>query len=78
MISRIVLNETSYFGKGAISVISDEVKNRQFKKAFVVTDKDLIKFSVAQKVTKTLEDAGIPYEIYDNVKPNPTTENVLT
>lgn len=78
MINRIVLNETSYFGKGAISVIPDEVKNRQFKKAFVVTDKDLIKFNVAQKVTKILEDTGIPYEIYDNVKPNPTTENVLT
>lgn len=78
MINRIVLNETSYFGKGAISVIPEEVKNRQFKKAFVVTDKDLIKFNVAQKVTKILETAGIPYEIYDNVKPNPTTENVLT
>lgn len=78
MINRIVLNETSYFGKGSISVISEEVKNRQFTKAFVVTDKDLIKFNVAGKVTKVLEDAGIPYEIYDNVKPNPTTENVLT
>lgn len=78
MINRIVLNETSYFGKGAISVIAQEVKNRKFTKAFVVTDKDLIKFNVAQKVTKILEDAGIPYEIYDNVKPNPTIENVLT
>lgn len=78
MINRIVLNEMSYFGQGAISVIPEEVKNRQFKKAFVVTDKDLIKFNVAQKVTKTLEAAGIPFEIYDNVKPNPTTENVLT
>lgn len=78
MINRIVLNETSYFGQKAISVIPEEVKGRQFKKAFVVTDKDLIKFNVAQKVTKILEDAGIPYEIYDNVKPNPTIENVLT
>ncbi len=78
MVNRIVLNETSYFGQGAISVIPEEVKGRQFKKAFVVTDKDLIKFNVAQKVTKTLEDAGIPFEIYDNVKPNPTIENVLT
>lgn len=78
MINRIVLNEMSYFGKGAISAIPEEVKSRQFKKAFVVTDKDLIKFNVAQKVTKTLEAAGIPFEIYDNVKPNPTTENVLT
>ncbi|SMC26942.1 lactaldehyde reductase [Clostridium acidisoli DSM 12555] len=78
MINRIVLNEMSYFGQGAISVISEEAKNRQLKKAFVVTDKDLIKFNVAQKVTKTLEDAKIPFEIYDNVQPNPTTENVLT
>jgi lactaldehyde reductase len=78
MINRIVLNEMSYFGQGSISVISEEAKNRQLKKAFVVTDKDLIKFNVAQKVTKTLEDAKIPFEIYDNVQPNPTTENVLT
>lgn len=78
MINRIVLNETSYFGKGAISVITEEVKKREFKKAFVVTDKDLLKFNVAQNVTKKLEDSGIPYEIYDNVKPNPTIENVLT
>lgn len=78
MINRIVLNEMSYFGQEAISAIPEEVKSRQFKKAFVVTDKDLIKFNVAQKVTKTLEAAGIPFEIYDNVKPNPTTENVLT
>ena len=78
MVNRIVLNETSYFGQGSISVIPEEVKGRQFKKAFVVTDKDLIKFNVAQKVTKTLEDAGISFEIYDNVKPNPTIENVLT
>ena len=78
MANRIVLNETSYFGAGAISVIVQEVIDRQFKKAFVVTDKGLIKFNVAQKVTKVLENAGIPYEIYDNVKPNPTIENVLT
>ena len=78
MANRIVLNETSYFGAGAISVIPQEVADRQFKKAFVVTDKELIKFNVAQKVTNILGDAGIPYEIYDNVKPNPTIENVLT
>jgi lactaldehyde reductase len=76
MANRIILNETSYFGAGAISVIPEEIKKRQFKKALVVTDKDLLKFNVAQKVTKVLEDAGIPYEIYDNVKPNPTIENV--
>ncbi|GKU28770.1 lactaldehyde reductase [Clostridium folliculivorans] len=78
MINRIVLNETSYFGQGAISVIGEEAKNRQFKKAFVVTDKDLLKFNVAQKVTRVLEEASVPYVIYDNVKPNPTIENVLT
>lgn len=78
MVNRIVLNETSYFGAGSISVIPEEIKQRQFKKALVVTDKDLLKFNVAQKVTKILEDAGIPYEIYDNVKQNPTIENVLS
>lgn len=78
MVNRIVLNETSYFGAGAISVITEEIAQRGFKKAFVVTDKDLIQFNVAQKVTKLLETAGIPYELYDNVKPNPTVENVQT
>ena len=78
MVNRIVLNETSYFGQGAISVIGEEAKNRQFKKAFVVTDKDLLKFNVAQKVTRVLAEANVPYVIYDNVKPNPTIENVLT
>lgn len=78
MINRIVLNETSYFGAGSISVIPQEVAQRQFKKALVVTDKDLLKFNVAQKVTNILENAGIPYEIYDNIKPNPTIENVTT
>jgi len=78
MVNRVVLNETSYFGTGAISVITEEITQRGFKKAFVVTDKDLIKFNVAQKVTKLLETAGIPYQLYDNVKPNPTVENVLT
>lgn len=78
MINRIVLNETSYFGAGSISVIAQEVVQRQYKKALVVTDKDLLKFNVAQKVTNILENAGIPYEIYDNVKPNPTIENVTT
>lgn len=78
MANRIVLNETSYFGAGAINVIGQEALDRQFKKAFVVTDKDLLKFNVAQKVTKVLENANIPFEIYDNVKPNPTIENVLT
>lgn len=78
MVNRIVLNETSYFGAGAISVIPDEFLGRGFKKAFVVTDKDLLKFNVAQKVTNVLDKAGIAYEIYDNVKANPTIENVRT
>ena len=72
MANRIVLNETSYFGAGSIHVIPEEVKRRQFKKALVVTDKDLLKFNVAQKVTAVLEEAQILYEIYDNVKQNPS------
>lgn len=78
MANRIVLNETSYFGPGAISVLPDEIGRRNFKKAFVVTDKDLVKFGVAKKVTDVLVQAGISYELYDNVKPNPTIENVQT
>lgn len=78
MINRIILNETSYFGPGAISVIPDEVTGRGYKKALIVTDKELIKFAVVQKVTQKLDGAKIPYEIYDNVKPNPTIENVQT
>jgi len=78
VVNRIILNETSYFGAGAISVIADEIAQRGFKKAFVVTDKDLLKFNVAQKVTTLLETAGIPYELYSNVKSNPTVENVQT
>ncbi len=78
MVNRIVLNETSYFGAGAISVIPEELFKRGFLKGFVVTDKDLLKFNVAQKVTSQLEKAGFAYEIYDNVKANPTVENVQT
>ncbi len=78
MVNRIVLNETSYFGAGAISVIPEELFKRGFHKGFVVTDKDLLKFNVAQKVTSQLEKAGFAYEIYDNVKANPTVENVQT
>lgn len=74
MANRMILNETSYHGAGAIQHIVDEVKARQFKKALVVTDKDLIKFNVAQKVTALLEQAGLPYEIFDEVKANPSVE----
>ncbi len=75
-ISRMILNETSYFGKGAIQEVANEAQKRQFKKALVVTDKDLLKFEVATKVTKVLDDADLAYEIYDNIVPNPTIENV--
>lgn len=73
---RIVLNETVYFGPGCREVIGEEAKRRGFKKAFVVTDKDLVKFNVAGMVLKVLEAAEIPYEVYDNVKANPTISNV--
>ncbi len=74
--ARMVLNETSYFGPGAISNIVDEVKNRGLNKVLLVTDKDLIKFKVATKVMDLLDSAAIPYAVYDNVKANPTIENV--
>jgi len=76
--NRIVLNETSYHGKGAIQDIATEVKTRGFKKAFVCSDPDLIKFGVTKKVTDVLDNAGFAYEIYSNIKPNPTIENVQT
>lgn len=75
-VNRMILNETSYFGKGAIENIAPEFKNRGFKKAVVVTDKDLIKFAVATKVTELLDKAGIDYETYDGIVPNPTIQNV--
>ena len=73
---RIVLNETSYFGAGCRSVIADEVKKRGFHKAFFVTDKDLIKFGVAEKIEQVLQEVAIPYEIFSDVKANPTITNV--
>ena len=78
MANRFVLNETSYHGKGAIAAIADEIKARGFKKAFVCSDPDLIKFGVTKKVTDILDNAEIAYEIYSNIKPNPTIENVQT
>lgn len=74
--NRIILNETSYFGAGCRSVIADEVSRRGFKKAFFVTDKDLIKFGVAALVTDVFEKNKIPYETYSDVKANPTIANV--
>lgn len=78
MANRFVLNETSYHGAGAIAAIADEAKGRGFAKAFVCSDPDLIKFGVTKKVTDVLDGAALPYEIYSNIKPNPTIENVQT
>ena len=74
--NRFVLNETSYHGKGAISAIASEVKARGFGKVLVASDPDLIKFGVTKKVTDVLDGAGIAYEIFSDIKPNPTIENV--
>ena len=76
MVNRIVLNTISYHGKGAIEKIPEELQARGYKKAFVCTDPDLLKFGVTQKVTGLLDAAKIPYEIYSEIKPNPTIENV--
>lgn len=78
MAQRFVLNETSYHGKGAINEIANEITARGFKKAFVCSDPDLIKFNVTNKVLAVLDKAGIPYEVYSNIKPNPTIQNVQT
>ena len=74
MANRMILNETSYHGAGAIQHIVDEVISRSFKKALVVTDKDLIKFNVVEKVTALLDKAGLAYEIFDEVKANPSVD----
>ena len=76
MARRIMLNGTSYFGQGAIQEIVNEIKNRHFKKALITSTPDLFEFKVATKVTDLLDAAGIDYEIYDGIKPNPTIENV--
>lgn len=73
---RIVLNETSYYGVGCRSVIADEVRKRGFSKALLVTDKDLIRFGVAEKIEEVLRNADIPYEIFSDLKVNPTITNV--
>ncbi|MBE6779779.1 MAG: lactaldehyde reductase [Ruminococcaceae bacterium] len=74
--NRFTLNETSYHGAGAINAIPEEIAKRGFKKVFVATDPDLIKFGVAKKVTDILDNAGIAYGIYSDIKANPTIENV--
>ena len=78
MARRIMLNGTSYFGQGAIQEIVNEIKNRHFKKVLVTSTPDLFEFKVATKVTDLLDAAGIAYEIYDGIKPNPTIENVIS
>ncbi|WP_027713098.1 lactaldehyde reductase [Dickeya chrysanthemi] len=72
MTHRMILNETSYFGSGAIAHLTAEVQRRGFHKALVVTDKELVKYGVAGNVTALLDNAGLPYEVYDGVIPNPT------
>lgn len=76
MVNRFVLNEVSYFGPGARNVLPQEIKRLGLHKAFVATDKDLIKFGVADKVLDVLRDADIPYEVFSEIKPNPTVSNV--
>ncbi len=75
-VNRFVLNGISYHGHGAIQEISELIRSRGFKKAFVVSDPDLVKFGVTAKVTDLLKENGIEYELYSDVKPNPTIENV--
>lgn len=76
MANRIVLNEISYHGAGAVAQIVEEIKKRGFQKAFLCSDPDLIKFGVTKKVTDLLDEADLAYEIYSDIKPNPTIENV--
>lgn len=76
MVNRFILNEVSYFGPGARKELPEVVNRLGLKKALVVTDKGLVKFGVAKMVTDVLDEAGIPYEVYSEVKPNPTVTNV--
>lgn len=76
IMNRFILNETSYHGKGAVAAVADEAKGRGFKKALVCSDPDLIKFGVTKKVTEVLDDAGLEYAIFSQIKPNPTIADV--
>ena len=78
MANRFVLNEISYHGAGAVKEIVTEAKGRGFRKAFVCSDPDLVKFGVTKKVLDILEVEGLAYELYSEIKPNPTVENVQT
>ena len=73
---RMILNETSYFGRGSVAEIGTEVQKRGFKKAFVCSGPTIFKYGVTKKVTDVLEKVGCPYEVYTNIKENPTIENV--
>lgn len=76
MVRRFILNEVSYFGPGAREVLPSEISRLGLHKALVVTDKDLVKFGVAEKVLEVLRSAGIPFEVFSEIKPNPTVANV--
>ena len=76
MANKVVLHEVSYHGKGAILSVTEEAKRRGFKKAFICSDPDLIKFNVTKKITDLLDKEALPYEIYSEIKANPTIENV--
>ena len=76
MANRIMLNQTSYHGAGAIQEIANEAKAHGFKKAFVCSDPDLVKFKVTAKVTDILTSNGLDYELYSDIKANPTIQNV--
>ena len=76
MANRFVLNNISYHGAGAIQEIPGEITRREFSKVFVATDADLVRFGVTKKVTDVLDEAGIAWEMFSDIKPNPTIENV--
>src|SRR5690625_44992 len=76
MVNLMILNETSYFGKGAIQELIPEIHKRGFKKIALITDKELVKLKIAEKLTKLLADAKIDFEIFDDIVPNPTIKNV--
>lgn len=76
MSNRFVLNNISYHGAGAIQEIPGEIARREFSKAFVATDADLVRFGITKKVTDLLDEAGIAWEMFSDIKPNPTIENV--
>lgn len=77
MSMRFVLNETSYFGKGSRCELPEEIKKRNFKKVFLVSDKALVEAGVTKKIEEILDKANIPYELYSEIKPNPSIKNVL-